>query len=97
MLLAARRSDVDKVVTVAANLDLAYWTRRDRLAPLVGSLDPAGVAGAMGTIPQVHLEQIQANRTHAVHARGRQTTRKSVPVDAAHRPSGLTRGMTAMA
>ena len=59
VLLAARRSDVDKVVTVAANLDLAYWTRRDGLAPLAGSLDPAGIAKAMGTIPQVHLTGAQ--------------------------------------
>lgn len=54
-LLAARRPDVARVVTVAANLDLAYWTRRDKLQPLSGSLDPAQEAGSMGIIPQMHF------------------------------------------
>jgi pimeloyl-ACP methyl ester carboxylesterase len=42
VLLAARRSDVAEVITVAANLDVGYWTQRDGLSPLTGSLDPAG-------------------------------------------------------
>ena len=55
MLLAARRSDVERVVTVVANLDLAYWTRRDGLAPLSGSLDPAAEAERLGHVVQVHF------------------------------------------
>jgi len=55
LLLAARRSDVAAVVTVAANPDLAYWTARDALSPLTGSLDPAQAAAALGDIPQLHL------------------------------------------
>jgi pimeloyl-ACP methyl ester carboxylesterase len=55
VLIAARRTDVTAVVTVAANLDLAYWTSRDGLAPLRGSLDPADVAAALGTVPQLHF------------------------------------------
>lgn len=55
VLLAARRSDVAGLVTVAANLDLAYWVARDRLAPLTGSLDPAEVAPRVASIPQLHL------------------------------------------
>lgn len=55
-LLAARRSDVVKIITVAANLDLEYWTRRDDLSPLAGSLDPARQsAETLGRIPQLHF------------------------------------------
>jgi len=54
-LLAARRTDVSGFVTVGANLDLGYWTARDHLAPLSGSLDPADAAAALRTVPQVHF------------------------------------------
>ena len=54
-LLAARRSDVAGFVTVAANLDLGYWVRRDGLAPLAGSLDPVAFAGKLAMVPQVHF------------------------------------------
>jgi len=55
VLLAARRRDVALIVTVAADLDLGYWTRREHLSPLTGSLDPADVAGAVKAIPQFHF------------------------------------------
>src|SRR6185437_2718936 len=55
VLLAARRSDVTRIVTVAADLDLAYWVRRDSLSPLTGSLDPADAAPRVKDIPQVHF------------------------------------------
>lgn len=56
MLLAVRRGDVAQVITVAANLDLEYWTRRDGLSPLAGSLDPARQsAETLGRIPQLHF------------------------------------------
>lgn len=54
-LLAARRSDVVGLVTVAANLDIGYWVARDHLAPLSGSLDPAAEAERLRTISQVHF------------------------------------------
>lgn len=54
-LLAERRDDVAAIVTVAANLDLAYWTRRDGLAALDGSLDPAATAIRIASLPQIHL------------------------------------------
>jgi pimeloyl-ACP methyl ester carboxylesterase len=54
-LLAARRSDVAGLVTIAANLDLGYWVRRDGLAPLTGSLDPVAFAGRLAAVPQVHF------------------------------------------
>jgi len=55
VLLGARRTDVAAVVTVVADLDLAYWTRRDGLAPLAGSLDPAQVASTLGNFRQFHF------------------------------------------
>lgn len=55
VLLAARRRDVTRIVTVAADLDLAYWVRRDGLSPLSGSLDPADAAPRVKDIPQVHF------------------------------------------
>lgn len=54
-LLAARRSDVVGLVTIAADLDLDYWVRRDGYAPLTGSLDPARSASALGAVPQIHF------------------------------------------
>lgn len=55
VILAAQRRDVVAIVTVAANLDLAYWTQRDGLANLDGSLDPADFANAVSGIPQLHF------------------------------------------
>jgi len=55
VLLAAARSDVAGIVTVGANLDLAFWTGREGLTPLDGSLDPAQVAAKVQHIPQVHF------------------------------------------
>lgn len=54
-LVAARRTDVVRVVSVAANLDLAYWTRRDGLTPLSGSLDPAREGVRLAAMPQIHF------------------------------------------
>jgi pimeloyl-ACP methyl ester carboxylesterase len=55
VLLAARRNDVMAVITVAANLDLGYWTKRDGLTPLSGSLDSADAASSLGKLPQIHF------------------------------------------
>jgi pimeloyl-ACP methyl ester carboxylesterase len=54
-LLAERRRDVAWLVTVAGNLDLAEWTRVERVAPLSDSFDPADDAAAIGRIPQIHF------------------------------------------
>ena len=55
VLMAARRGDVAGIVTVVGNLDLAAWTRIQKLSPLSGSLDPAQVAASIAAIPQVHF------------------------------------------
>ncbi|OIQ84203.1 alpha/beta hydrolase family protein [mine drainage metagenome] len=54
VLLAARSADVAGLITVVANLDLAYWGARDGV-PLSGSLDPAAVAHQVARLPQVHF------------------------------------------
>ncbi len=41
VLLAQRVESVDRVITVAGNLDVAGWSRLHGYAPLRGSLDPA--------------------------------------------------------
>lgn len=54
-LIAARRSDVAWLVTVAANLDHVRWTARHGVTPLAGSLNAADVARAVQHLPQVHF------------------------------------------
>lgn len=54
-LLAARRDDIDEIVTLGANLDHAYWTAMDRLSPLTGSLNPADFTQQLQKIPQRHF------------------------------------------
>lgn len=54
-LVAARRSDVARLVTVAGNLDHQAWTRLHRLSPLNGSLNPADAWPALAGLPQLHF------------------------------------------
>jgi pimeloyl-ACP methyl ester carboxylesterase len=54
-LIAERRDDVDWLVTVAADLDLAVWVRIHDLDPLAGSTDPALQAARIGRLPQTHF------------------------------------------
>lgn len=54
-LLAARREDVERLVTVAGNLDHRAWTRHHRIAPLVGSLNAADEAIRLAHLPQTHF------------------------------------------
>jgi pimeloyl-ACP methyl ester carboxylesterase len=54
-LIAERRHDVAWLVTVAADLDLAEWSRRESVEPLSNSLDPAADADAIEGLPQMHL------------------------------------------
>lgn len=55
LLVAARRSDVDRVVTVAGNLDTQAWTTYHRVQPLKGSLNPADTIESLQRISQWHL------------------------------------------
>lgn len=54
-LLAARRNDVRRLITVAGNLDPATWTRYHRIQPLTGSLNPADVRDALNGVRQWHF------------------------------------------
>lgn len=54
-LVAARRSDVARLVTVAGNLDHQAWTKLHHLSPLTGSLNPADAWPALAGLPQLHF------------------------------------------
>ncbi len=55
LLLAARRNDVDLVVTIAGNLDHAFWTSYHHVSPLRDSLNPADYAVQTQNIKQIHI------------------------------------------
>lgn len=54
-LVAARRDDVSRLVTVAGNLDTQAWTRLHRITPMTGSLNPAEARAQLAHIRQVHF------------------------------------------
>jgi pimeloyl-ACP methyl ester carboxylesterase len=54
VLLAGARGDVASLVTVAGLLDIDWWVRDNGWLPLTGSLNPAGAAGSLASIPQIH-------------------------------------------
>jgi pimeloyl-ACP methyl ester carboxylesterase len=54
-LVAARRHDVFRLVTVAGNLDPVRWTSIHQVSPLTHSLNPADAWPALARIPQVHF------------------------------------------
>lgn len=55
LLLAARRDDVEQVITVAGNLDPESWTRYHRVQPLRASLNPADARQRLAQVRQLHL------------------------------------------
>jgi len=54
-LVAARRTDVERLVTIAGNLDHQAWTTYHRVAPLAGSLNPADQLEALRPLSQWHF------------------------------------------
>lgn len=54
-LLAARRDDVEQLITVAGNLDHRAWTTHGELSPLSGSLNPADAWRPLMRVPQIHF------------------------------------------
>ncbi len=54
-LVAAERSDIDALVTIAAPLDLAAWTTQMRISPLPAEGDPARVVTLRPVARWVHL------------------------------------------
>lgn len=55
MLIAARRNDVELLVTVAGVLDHVRWTELKQVSPLSGSLNPVDDVGRLAGIRQVHF------------------------------------------
>jgi hypothetical protein len=54
-LLAAKRKDIQQLVTIAGNLDIDFWTKKNYLTPLTGSLNPANFSQELSSIKQLHL------------------------------------------
>jgi dienelactone hydrolase len=54
-LVAARRQDVIRLVTVAGNMDTETWTISQKATPLTGSLNPADAWEKLQEIPQMHF------------------------------------------
>jgi hypothetical protein len=52
-LIAARRTDVGRVITVAANLDLDYWTSYHDVTPLFQSLKPTDFTASLAQVIQI--------------------------------------------
>jgi hypothetical protein len=55
VLIAARRSDITGIRTVAGNLDPEEVNRYHNVSPLSGSLNPLDAAGKIKNIPQRHF------------------------------------------
>jgi pimeloyl-ACP methyl ester carboxylesterase len=53
-LIAAKRTDIKSIITVAGNLDTDAWVKLYRLEPLSESINPASVARSIRNIPQIH-------------------------------------------
>ena len=54
-LVAARRHDIYKLITIAGNLDHVYHTQQFKITPLYGSLNPTDYADRLSTIAQIHF------------------------------------------
>jgi pimeloyl-ACP methyl ester carboxylesterase len=53
-LIAAKRTDIKSIITVAGNLDTDAWVKLYRLEPLSESVNPASVTRSIRNIPQIH-------------------------------------------
>ncbi|MBF0161071.1 MAG: alpha/beta hydrolase [Magnetococcales bacterium] len=65
-LLAAERRDVRWLITIAANLDVAAWTRHHQVSPMPHSANPVDVADRLGPIPQWHFVGAEDERVPEV-------------------------------
>jgi predicted esterase len=55
VLVATQREDVDRITTLAGNLDHERVNRIHKVTPMQGSLNPIDVADQLKQIPQLHL------------------------------------------
>ena len=61
-LLSARREDVDRLVTIAAPLDLEDWARTQGFPPLVSSHSPIDAIADLRSLPQDHFAGTEDRR-----------------------------------
>jgi dienelactone hydrolase len=54
-LVAARRNDILRLITVAGNIDHQVWTATKKISPLTGSLNPADYWRELSNIEQIHF------------------------------------------
>ncbi|WP_421781650.1 dienelactone hydrolase family protein [Kiloniella litopenaei] len=54
-LVASRRNDIEKIITVAGNMDHVEWTKYHNVSPLLKSLNPADHINIAASFKQVHL------------------------------------------
>ena len=54
-LLSAQRDDIEQLITIAGNLDIDFWTKKNYLTPLQGSLNPVDFSKQLSKIKQIHL------------------------------------------
>ena len=66
VLVAARRDDVDFLITWAGALDHAAWTAHHKVTPLRDSLNPVDVAPHLTGLPQRHVSS-RADTTMPPH------------------------------
>ncbi len=59
LLLANRLSEVDTVVTIAANLDTKAWTDYHGYLALEGSVNPASITSWRPSLRQIHLKGLK--------------------------------------
>ena len=53
-IITDRRDDVEKLVTIAGNLNYDLFTKIHKLTPMSGSLDPITIAKQITSTPQIH-------------------------------------------
>ena len=83
ILVAARRDDIEKIITVAGNLDHRAWTDHHILNPLIHSLNPADFAKQVSSISQLHLVGAQDKVIPSIIAesyRARPTDQKKIQI-----------------
>lgn len=54
-IIAAKRNDINKLVTVAGNIDTDFWTKKHHITPLHGSLNPADFSDRLKNVKQYHF------------------------------------------
>lgn len=55
LLVADRVPEVERVITIAGNLDVAAWAQLHHYSPLRGSLDPVTIGPRRPTLELIHL------------------------------------------